>query len=77
MMPTNTEGDPGKLKYLHDPNWTGKLFSDTRDAKVMPGTCELCVFGRGEHADGCAAFQKAELERFDAEWERLQEVCHK
>jgi len=60
MTPTNTEGDPGKLKYLHDPNWAGKLFSDTRDLKIMPGTCELCVFGRGIHADGCAAFQEAE-----------------
>ena len=23
-------------------------------AKQMPGTCEACVWGRGEHAAGCA-----------------------
>lgn len=25
-------------------------------AKVMPGTCEACVFGRGEHMPSCTAW---------------------
>jgi hypothetical protein len=35
------------MKYL-EPS-----FTVSPAAKVFPGTCERCVFGRGEHAEGC------------------------
>jgi len=43
------EGDPGKLAYLHNPNWRGKLFSGGRlnvDERLCPG----CLFPRSKPA---------------------------
>lgn len=41
--PTTQEGDPGKLEYLHNPNWQGKLFSSV--TKVDQRACPGCMFG--------------------------------
>ena len=47
------EGDPGKHAYLHNPNWKPAPRENLRDVKAMPGTCLACVFGEGQHAEGC------------------------
>ena len=52
-MQTSLEGDPGKMAYLRNPNWAPTPREHLREVKVMPGTCERCVFGTGEHADDC------------------------
>lgn len=41
------------MKYLDS-----TPFSIPRPSKVMPGTCERCVWRTGEHVDGCV-LQKA------------------
>lgn len=47
FQPTpHLEGDPGKLAYLHDPNWKGKPFSQL--AKVDERACPGCMFGTPE-----------------------------
>ncbi len=46
------------MKYL-DPK-----FSVGPAAKSMPGTCEACVWGRGEHSDGCSEEWRSGLYRF-------------
>jgi hypothetical protein len=53
FQPTTAEGDPGKLAYLHNADWTPKPFEELGAVKAMPGTCLKCVFGIGEHAAGC------------------------
>lgn len=47
------EGDPGKLAYFRNPNWTPAPRENLRDVEPMPGTCMRCVFGRGEHSTAC------------------------
>ena len=55
FTPTAEEGDPGRLAYLHNANWTPKLFSsnvgnpETLRRKSFCGGCE---FGRPDlHED--------------------------
>ena len=42
-MSASLEGDPGKLAYLHNPNWRPKLFSGGR-LQVDPRVCPGCLF---------------------------------
>lgn len=42
FVPTSHQGDPGKLEYLHNPGWTGKVFSQVR--AVDPRACLGCYF---------------------------------
>ena len=37
------------MQYLN------KTFSVPGPSKVAPGTCEACVYGRGEHSPDCSA----------------------
>jgi hypothetical protein len=55
-MNTSLEGDPGKMAYLRNPNWTPTPREHLREVKVMPGTCERCVFDSGLHAPDCAYY---------------------
>ena len=55
-MQTSLEGDPGKMAYLRNPNWTPNLYEHLRGVKAMPGTCERCVFDSGLHAPDCAHY---------------------
>jgi hypothetical protein len=54
-MQTSLEGDPGKMAYLRNPNWTPTPHEHLRGVKVMPGTCERCVFGTGLHTVDCVS----------------------
>lgn len=65
MMNYSQEGDPGKLAYLHNANWTPNPLSDLRGIKVKPGTCYQCVFGEGHHSETCPLFDP--MAREDAE----------
>ena len=43
FVPTpHKEGDPGKLKYLHDPNYQPKLQSQV--SNIDPRVCPGCLF---------------------------------
>lgn len=52
-MQTSQEGDPGKLAYLHNPNWVPTPREHLGEVKAMRGTCMRCVFGEGQHAETC------------------------
>lgn len=36
-------------------NYLNPTFTVPAPDKQMPGTCEACVWGRGEHAEGCGS----------------------
>lgn len=42
-----------------DRDWLEIYGNQYRPAKVMPGTCEACVFGLGRHANSCINLQVA------------------
>jgi hypothetical protein len=52
-MSTSLEGDPGKLAYLHNPNWQGK--PHIQATNVDPRLCPGCLFPHAmrkhEHVD--------------------------
>lgn len=51
----NAEQIDAKIKSLprHKRDWL-EIYGDTFAAKkVMPGTCEACVYGSGEHSETC------------------------
>ena len=55
------EGDPGKLAYLHDPNWTGKphVQATNIDPRVCPGCLFPNAMRKHEHVqdERCQHFQ--------------------
>lgn len=44
FVPMQQEGDPGKLAYLHNPNWQGKTFVGASKLRVDPRACPGCLF---------------------------------
>ena len=51
-----TEGDYSKLRaYVQPVEYTGH--------EVFPGTCEKCVFGRGQHTASCKYYEVEPLLR--------------
>ena len=60
FQPTTAEGDPGKLAYLHNADWTPKPFEELGAVKAMPGTCFKCVFDEGRfHSSSCPLLFKS------------------
>jgi hypothetical protein len=47
FQPTTTEGDPGKLAYLHNADWTPKPF--VHGFAVDPRACAGCIFPTSQH----------------------------
>ena len=50
------EGDPKKLAWFRDARWTTNHPLEVKvpgELQVMPGTCEACVWGRGDHSEIC------------------------
>lgn len=70
MRPGNAEGDPGKLAYLHNANWTPKL--QTQLAVIDPRVCPGCLFPyairKHEHVadERCALYRRPVLGGDDA-----------
>lgn len=44
FVPGTQQGDPGKLKYLHDANWQGKSFVGGNELHVDSRACPGCMF---------------------------------
>jgi hypothetical protein len=40
----NQQGDPGKLKYLHTPDWQGKAFVGGTELRIDERACPGCAF---------------------------------
>lgn len=38
-------------------DWLGCHGNTWAPVKVMPGTCELCAFGRGKHIESCTRYE--------------------
>jgi hypothetical protein len=61
FAPMTEEGDPGKLAYLHNAGWHGKLMIGAgRPLRVDPRVCPGCLFpdappGKWPHKCGKAA----------------------
>lgn len=49
----------------HRQDWLGVWGNQWKPAKMRPGTCELCVYGSGQHAAGCAATLSPRTMPFD------------
>jgi hypothetical protein len=62
FQPTTAEGDPGKLAYLHDANWTAKpcVIGFEVDARACAG----CIFPTSPHVydKRCEVWRKAHTE---------------
>lgn len=62
----STEGDPGKLAWLHNPNWRGKLFSG-HGIQVDDRICPGCLFPQSKPAtphvndERCQHFRSAQI----------------
>ena len=41
----------------HRRDWLEVWGNEWQPRKIAPGTCERCVFGEGEHAEGCVRRQ--------------------
>jgi hypothetical protein len=59
FTPGTQEGDPGKLKYLHTPDWQGKFIVGGK-LNVDPRVCPGCLFpdakpGKWPHSCGKVA----------------------
>lgn len=61
---SSLEGDPGKLAYLHNPNWEGK--PHIQAGNIDPRLCPGCLFPHAmrphEHVkdDRCQHFRTAQ-----------------
>jgi hypothetical protein len=56
FTPGTQEGDPGKLKYLHTPDWQGKAFVGGTELRIDERACPGCAFpgapeGKWPHAN--------------------------
>lgn len=68
FTPGTQEGDPGKLKYLHTPDWKGTPSVGTRKLNVDERVCPGCLFpdapeGKWPHVkdERCERFRFAAL----------------
>lgn len=43
------QGDPGKLDYIHNPNWTGKPTSMLDSSRMDSRCCPGCISSRDAH----------------------------